>query len=382
HIFVPIGGCLIRYRLAELRLLILAFFLTVLIFAVRVSVSAKEEAPRSPVVLMVVRPLKADSDRKLLSVIADSLRLEMRRAGLEIISVNKLGGDPLAGSIIQSQTIDLSQLFALAETQQADFVLVATYSEEASSVSLTCEVYDTRKKVLTASASRTSRLGLNLDEIIAECVRELVDKVGGTWVNLHPARDLKKEPVPSEGKILAEREAPPDIGERKRAEEEEAFKRFQFTLGFAPFLVVGRASEFFKTGLSPSFYAGYWLKLPFGRLGFGLYVSIILFQPEDIEVTSSSFFIPLGGDVRYATGGASPLSLYLRASGGPAILLLNLNELGPQSKVVYYLLGGIGLEFALTRWFGLTLDSSYTLFFEGEEPIMGYIPSLYLSLKL
>jgi len=320
-----------------------------------------------------------DENAEMQTVISDVLRLELGRSGVETTSVFELTGEPMDKSLIQNS--DMAPAFELAVSSQIDFVLLGTFYQEGESFWLSCDIYDPREKILSASASRNMRIGFALDDIVADCVGELVTKMSESFANL-PPRETEERVVQREIPPVVEKGVPPGRGETEIEEAEEAFRRFQFSLGFAPFLVVGRASEFFKSGLSPSFLGSYWVELPFGRLGLGLYGALILFVPEDISVSSSSYFIPLGADVRFGLGDPSPISLYFRLSGGPSLLSLNLNETETQTKIVFYGLGGIGVNIGITDMFGITVDSSFTVIFEGEEPIMGYSPSVYLDLRL
>lgn len=344
-----------------------------------VSLGAQEDTRRAPVILTITQSATVDGNAEMQTVVSDVMRLELGRSGVETTSVFELTGQPMDDSLIQ--ITDMAPVFELAVSRQIDFVLVGTFYQEGENFQLSCDIYDPREKTLSASASRNMRIGFTLDDIIAECVGELVTKMAESFADL-PPRETEEPIVQRETPPLEEQSVPPERGEVELEEAEEAFRRFQFSLGFAPFLVVGRASDFFKSGLSPSFHGNYWLKLPFGRIGFGLYAALILFAPEDISISSRSFFIPLGADVQFAAGDPSPLSLYLRLSGGPSLLLLNLSDSGTQIKIVFYGLGGIGVNIGITEMFGITVDSSFTMIFEGEEPIMGYSPSVYIDLRL
>jgi hypothetical protein len=339
-------------------------------------VGAQLEVSRAPIVLTVAYTASTEIDAEMESVISDVLRLELERAGVETTSIFELTGTPFREAMTEGA--GLSQAFQLAVSSQIDFVLIGAFSRNGESYRLNCDVYDPVEENLAASASRNMEIGFALDDVIAECIEEIVAKLADRFENL-PPREAVQPAVQEEAIVVVEEEIPPGRGE---GEVEEVYRRFQISVGFAPFLVVGRASDFFKNGLSPVFHGHYWAKLPVGRLGLGLYAALILFAPEDIDVKSQSYFLPLGADLRFGLGDFNPLSVYVRLSGGPSLLSLNLDATESQTKMVFFALGGIGINIGITEMFGITLDSSYTMIFEGEEPIMGFSPALYIDLRL
>ncbi len=366
-------------RRGGLRTSAFLFLLLALLIGTRpMSLGAQSEDSRAPIVLTIAYSASSEIDAEMESVISDVLRLELGRAGVETTSVFELTGAPLREALTGGA--DLSQAFELAVSSQIDFVLIGVFYREGKSYRLNCDVYDPVEENLAASASRNLKIGFTLDEIIAECVKELVTKLADRFENL-PPRDIVIPAVQTETAAVVQ--APqPERSEIEDQEPDAVYRRFQLSVGFAPFLVVGRASDFFKSGLSPSFHGHYWAKLPVGRLGLGLYAALILFAPEDIDVKSQSYFLPIGADLRFEIGESNPLSVYVRLSGGPSLLSLNLDGSESQTKMVFFALGGIGVNIGITEMFGITLDSSYTMIFEGEEPIMGFSPGLYVDLRL
>jgi hypothetical protein len=372
---------------------------------------AQEQPPRAPVVLEITRPSKSTDELQLQRVISEAIRLELARAGMEVIPLSRVEGTRLGNGYDASQDVDLGKTFDLAASLGADYVLFCIYSRYADEIRLDFAFNDVRKRSLAAIVSRSRRIGLTLDVVVTECIQEIVAKIGGSLTDL-PQREVKEEAmevverhgtetkeskeaeVARDEPALVEKE--PELAESFPAEKEEAVvetgrddmsgeemttKRFELSVGFAPFLVVGEASNFFKIGLSPSFCGSYWFSFPFGHIGLGLYAAIHLFRVEELESTSQSYLLPFGVDLRYETKNLRPLSVYVRASGGPSLLTLSLDERGSMSKLIYYALAGIGINIPFTRLIGLCIDSSYIIFIDDTDLIMGFNPSANILLR-
>ena len=364
---------------------IFSSFLLLLLFGSE-ALYAEKAVPRAPVVLAITRPSKSTDDLQLQKVISDAILLELERAGMQVIPPSQAKESPLWAGFDEGPDIDIGKTFDLAMSLGADYVLFCIYSRYINEIRLDCAFNDVRKRSLAVLVSKSRRIGLTLDVIVTESVQEIVAKMGARLTDL-PPRETE-----AEVKEVAEREIAESLpvtkeesvierGGEQAAARQMPTKRFELSVGFAPFLVVGDASDFFKFGLSPSFNASYWLSFPFGHIGLGLYTAIHLFQVEEAKSSSRSYLLPVGLDVRYETRHLEPLSLYVRASGGPSILTLSLDERGPLSKLIYYVLGGIGMNVPFTRNIGFSIDSSYIMFIGEENLIMGFSPSANLLLR-
>ena len=129
----------------------------------------------------------------------------------------------------------------------------------------------------------------------------------------------------------------------------------------------------------PSFHGNYRFSLSNSQIGLGLYFGFCTFQAEGTLAASRSRLIPMGLDVSYFTVSDSPFTLHGRLTGGPALLSLSTDGEVWQTKTLPFVIVGIGFHFRITQLIGLSLDNGFSLFFERESPIMGYSPSLSVS---
>ena len=152
--------------------------------------------------------------------------------------------------------------------------------------------------------------------------------------------------------------------------------------GFAPFLVTGEARSYFELGYLAFLYGSYRPNLLGRHLGLGFLVGANLFHVDGALAGSDNLLLPFGPDLRLVLGNGPRFSAFARISGGPAVVTVGLGGSDPQSKLVPYLFGGVGMQVNLTRRLGLAADVSYAVFFEELFPIMGVAPSISLVFNL
>ncbi|MBA7654183.1 hypothetical protein ES703_62059 [subsurface metagenome] len=273
----------------------------------------------------------------------------------------------------------------LARGVEADFVITGEYSSKDNDIQIDFNWYDVSESRLSASVSKSSRLGLTLDMIIAEAIDDILVQAEDRLASFSTRLEVEgfEGFVEQESVQLPENHsAAKQIIDKRKDTDARIIKHFEFSIGFSPFLVNAGASEYFKIGFMPSFYVSYRISMSIGQLGLGIYAGINRFLAEGVIASAECLLIPIGVDLRYGTYDGLPIGLFVRISGGPAILTINPNETGRLSKVIPYVLGGIGLNIPFTKTFGIAVDTSYAVFFEKQYPIMGFIPSLYLYMRL
>ena len=129
-------------------------------------------------------------------------------------------------------------------------------------------------------------------------------------------------------------------------------------------------------GAMPSASAAYRIRLPAGTVavgvatGYGRFLTQGELEDVNIEV------IPIGADARYEIGDVGSLLIYFRAAAGPALLRFQPAEGGWLTKLVPFALVGIGVGIPLAGPFGLTFETSYSIYLEKDNPIMGFTPAV------
>ena len=345
--------------------------LLLILMILTVVASAEGESPQA-VVLEISRAEVAGYSRSFQQIISNSMRFELERSGLRVISVSDLGAHFSLETLYRQNEIDESSLQALARQLQADFVIAAKYSGRDEEILLDFSWYDVEGECFTASTSKTGKVDLSIDRIIGGAVAEILTAVDDRLAAFSRSRveeSLEADGTQTDGREAIETSPQSRVGRRKRLE---------ISTGFAPFLVTGEVSNYFKIGYLASLQANYRINLPLGQLGIGVYSGINLFRAEGVAASSDNFLIPIGADFRYIVGSSFPLGLFVHIGGGPAIFMVNSTVEGRLTKVIPYVMGGIGLSLPFADFLGIAVDMSYAVFFERSTLIMGFTPSVYL----
>jgi hypothetical protein len=374
------------------------------------SLRADEPAGAKKVVMTIASAMDTGKSDTLEKVLNESMHVALEVAGFRWTTPG-VGWSASAAWPEDGEPSEWSDLYDQGAEESVDLILAAYYQLDGSSVSIDFQLHDVEERKQTFSLKADGKFDLTFDKIVAEAVEEIVARSGVSPTHPYTAADAGGEdqaepvavaatpkengagPSPSDASP-GESEPKPaistpavDVGEpgiepAKEPPQIEKIRRLELSAGFAPFLTVGGASEYFRFGLIPSLYANYRIPVGSGYLAVGIFSGANYFRASGIIATSDSLLIPVGLDFRLAPIGGTRLSLFLRLSGGPAMLILNPNKTGALTKVVPYALGGIGINLAISRWFGFTLDSSFSFFYEQSLPIMGYTPSVYLFIRI
>jgi hypothetical protein len=379
-------------------------FAVVLLLALEpISLGAANGAfPRPPVIFIHMQSSNAVDEQVLQSLLVDSISLELTDRGMEVLAAT-------------SHARAREEILDLAESAQADFALVGAYTLKEESVLLEIEWLHVRGRSLVARASRLGPLDLSFDSIVAEAVGELLSGQEKNLANLPPrtvrpeehasapiARTESREiglemplPLPE----LEPREQPsPDVSPpttqgpathepvtqvpEAREKPDRPLKRIAICLGAAPFIATFNATKYFAMGLSLQLAGQFRVPTPGGFLGFGLAAAAHEFLGKGAYVQADFLLIPIGLDLHYGTRTGSFIDFFAHASGGPAIFAVRVGGGNPLAKVVPYVMGGVGVTVSMWDGFGICIDGSYTAFFDSPSPIMAYIPSVSLLVRM
>ena len=373
--------------------LITASFL--LLILSRNPAAAEEKESRPGVVLEITRSFKTEESRSFRRIISDSVRWELERSGLLVISEPDLSGDSSIESLYKGDKIDENSLLKLARQVKADFVIIGEFTTRNREILLDFSWYDVEEERFSASSSKLEKVDLMLDRVISEAVSEILYAVRKRLANF--SRSEFKRPSEAEGTAPASVSKESEQQDISRQDEIKAVKgetidtrpemqiprgkHFELSTGFAPFLVTGAASKYFKIGYLASLYGNFRIDLGTGQLGIGWFFGINIFGAEGVVAATDNLLIPLGLDFRYIIGNGLPLGLFVHISGGPAIFIVDSTLKGGLVNVMPYVMGGIGLSLPFSDFFGIAVDTSYAVFFEQSILIMGFTPSGYIYLS-
>jgi hypothetical protein len=371
---------------------------SVLIFATLLALTAgprvwSADTPgtaQGPDVLVVVRPLDAGGEA-FRQVIADAVRNELESRGLAVgfsqVQQAPPGGGPAAAGPVEQ-----------ARSRNAPVAIDCAYSLAANEIAVTMGWYETRTGTRTAGAESRGRMGLRLDEVFLKALDSVlaasesrVRELAAARILMNAAGAPADRQAGSGGDSGQQQESVAPSGGAGGSDvlsgagtpspRKKSSTRLLVATGFAPFIATGAASYYFTLGYLPSMLVSLVFDTAAGRVGLGLYGGMNYFTAQGTADSSNNFMIPVGADVRYELA-LSRLLFSLHFTGGPATLVVQTTSGHTYVNVMPFLKSGIGAEFLLTQWLGISLTVDYEIYFEVPYLFMGITPSLGMTFRL
>lgn len=316
---------------------------------------------QGPDVLVIVRPQDAAGE-ELRQVVEEAMRIEIESRGLSVaVSRSSAGGAPVEQ----------------ARAGSAAVAIDCSYSVFEAEIAVSMGWYEARDGSRAAQAEKSGRIGLRLDAIVLEALDAILSASQDRVRELAAARKDKNAAI-SAGKQQA---APAVQGGIGPPAAKKASTQLLLVGGFAPFIATGAASYYFTLGSLPSLLASFVFETAAGRVGIGLYAGMNYFAAQGSIDSSNNFLIPVGADLRYEL----PLSRFLfslHLAAGPATLVVLTASGSTFVNVIPFLKSGIGAEFLIKPWLGISLTVDYEIYFEVPYLFMGVVPSLGMTFRL
>jgi hypothetical protein len=296
---------------------------------------------------------------------------------LERVPVTEDNAEP--GNMV---TLNHDDLLIMARSVPADFFVAAMYSVADEEIQLVFTLYDIEEGNHCATASRKTMIDLNLDQIISGVIDELLLSIKYKLARYspvqqtpslepaHPAVDSSPEPTA----VLANPQS-------------EVPKRIEIAAGVAPFLPIGKTSDYFKIGLCTAVHGSYRFNVGSLQLSVGLLTGTYTFKAEGLSGSADTFLLPLGPLIGIIYGYGSPIDLFARFSGGAALMSVTPSGLDQRlSKILPYAMGTVGLSLGFSPNHGLIAETSLVAFFEtadgSSSPLLGFTPAVYLYVHI
>ena len=351
-----------------------------------------------PDVLFAVYPAQPAAE-EFLPVVVDAIRYKLTVRGLA------------AG--VADGAKDSGQLIAQARKTATPIVLSCGISASDSQLAISLEWRDLQKPSTPVRLESAGPLDLTLDSVILKLLDSLIGSVAPRIDQLVAARAAamraaaaQQGPATAPGnspttapggqtaggtaaapsttlppaEVVPVQPAPPPAVPAQPAAVERPY--FVLDTGVAPFVPVGAASLYFPVGILPSVDARMVFPTSSGRFAVGLHIATVYFQAAGTADSSQDFLVPVGADVRYEIGNGAPFLLFAHLSGGLAMLVIATASQGTLVDFPAYFRSGIGASFMFTPGIGLSFAVDYEIYFEMPYLIMGFTPSVAVSLKL
>ncbi len=261
---------------------------------------------------------------------------------------------------------------------KADFILLCSYRRTQPEVELRLDCYELARDNLLGSEAAERTLALVLDTTIAELVERTLQAIGPRLVYLPEVPEGLSPPAQEPAALPSPRprEEPPPPASFPPVEQ--VARPLEVSLCLSPLFAIGEAASYFRLGFFPSINGSYRLYTRAGHLSLGASLGSLMFFARSSSTEARGYLLPLAATIGFHRPfPESRLAFHMRLASGPALFLLDPLSASPQTKILAYLGTGIGVEYAVSAAWGVRLQLDYSIFFERDQPIMGYAPAAY-----
>ncbi len=330
-------------------------------------------AGRSPGsgVLGVILPATG-ADRSLHDVLAGSFTVQftLRKAALHLAD----SGEEAA--------FTLRRALSEAASQNAEYLLIGTYSTTTSEILLQVDLYNVTTGEKIRSAASSGRINLSLDTIVAQALEKTLSGIQfrqASAVVVAPPAETTPQPIPpATGTPREPTTAPAVVSD---ADSTQPWKLFGISSGAAPMIATGPASDYAKLGLLATFSVDMRFRFAAGALEAGILSGVCMLSATGAVSTADILIIPIGANLQYLLNSGAFPGIILHVSGGPALMSVKASYTGNESKIIPYVLGGLTLELPFSPSFGLALEASYVAFLESSLVIMAFAPEVSMYVR-
>lgn len=358
---------------------------------------------RRGLILTMNRPLDSDSARLFRGVVSQSVRWGLERRQLAVLESSELPAEQAAAG-------DPADLLQTASDKQVDFILLTEYASRGSDLEIRMAWYDPKSGEKTQEVIRRGRKDLVLDKIIREALNELLAGVESSLSSLEPRQiSVSESPVVASaagfnssaadgGATVPNASAiqPPAAGAQMPAPSipgstvapasgtpaSGRVRHFELAVGCAPFVATGVASEYFKLGVMPAVNLSYLLQGKISRLALGLYGGLNAFTAAGDLSSAQTFLIPVGASVRYEIGAQNYPSAVFGIAAGPALLMMNSSSDDTLLGLTVFGRGTLGVRLPIGSTFAVVIEAGYDVYLEQPQPIMGFSPAVFTTIRL
>jgi len=270
--------------------------------------------------------------------------------------------------IVRHDLTSENRLISLSRKAGASYLVRSLYSLDSSTLTVQYSIIRISDSFILGEGEFSETLNFELDASMQKELSGLVDYI---------ERDYSSNP----DLVFQEREEQ-DVIQPTEEPGDFIFRPFYVAAAISPFFTAGQASTYFSVGLQPEVSVLYKLKLNFGYLGTGAFLSMNYSRAEGLISSSENIFLSFGPLVRLGFQMNSRLDFFLDLNGGISLFFMNANSSGYKSTIIPYLSGGIGINMDIAGPFGIFISGDYSVYFENSLFISGFSPfaGIYLSL--
>lgn len=310
-------------------------------------------------------------------------RVLSRAALLAVQSEGFAGVVPSGTATSPTQT---PALLSEAKGKGAAFLLLLRYRTAANILTLETSLVETASGSTLSARTATHPLNLNLDSgVTADArivfadpraaaamkrARELASaaqRPSGSGASAKPSGEQAGATAPKPGEAQGHREP-----------EKPALGLALSGQG-APLILIGNGSSFFRYGALGTVFGGARYPLSGITLHGGLQVGVAGLFPVPGLPAAKVYTVLSGLEIGAATPTGSLVGVGLNATGGAAVIALQMPGAPLLAKTVPFVEGGVAAYVHVTKRLAIGIDVAFLAVFEGSYPIMGLAPALVVG---
>lgn len=305
-------------------------------------------------------------------VIRETVRLRLAAVGLPEEALLSVPPPPEG---------DISRLLEDLEKRGVSLALISEYEIGSNEIVMNLTLYDVDTGEPLASDRRRGRLDLELDEVILAAVDSVLSFAALT-LGLS-AEDFQRSP--ESAAALQQPQSTPEpeeITDETLDTPETRALSIHLLTGASPFFPTGASGSFFGLGIRPVVDLVFAVPLRTGELGFGLLVEGNRVPSEGTLSRGATSLVSLAPELRFQSASSNTLSVFVRLSAGASFLYFVSDDGEKLQGVIPYGSTGVGAGFLFSKRFGIVAETGFAIYFEGEDPIMGFAPALQAQWRL
>ncbi len=335
------------------------------------------------------------SDPRLAAIVSRTAALEAERSGLTAVTREGAQGSSAPGD-----------LTAAARNAGAPVLLRATYQEQSAGLELKMALIRVDGGSTIGETAVSLEINLDLDarlsavfhtfftsSSVADYLKTVAQAEPQTAARsapepvappaatrpASPAPKAESPPTPTTTPTPARPQTTPTAPPAPQTvPETRAVSGFTFSIGGAPLLLVGTASDIFRYGIRIDASAEYRFPLLHAVASTGLEIGATRIFPVSDAVQGTVYVMSAGPVFRIGTSGDSPASVFLKLTGGPAVLTAQVSGGQLLAKTLISAEGALSARLRLGPRLLLSADIGYLTVFEPSSPVMGLVPGISL----
>ncbi len=334
-------------------------------------------------VLLTVEEEETGLKGRYADLISKSLKIELERQGFTAVPAGEEQATSRAGTGESSQTIRSlpEKLKTEADSLNISHAAVCRYTvDETRNISLDYRLYDVTRNSLLSRVRERTEIDLTMDTVIVRSAERLIREAG--IVAAERPKPLPAEDPGAETASAGETatvQLPPEPVES--LPPQNGRNRFNLSVGFSPLLATGPSTQYFTLGIEPHINFGYRFRKPGNSFYLGFHTGLNRFIARGVLLQTENFVVPFGIDLRFLIDLGRVFNLYIGATGGPALFMIDSPVHGLLIKLIPFGMAGVGMDIQFSDHFGTAVKLNYVLYMEGSILLMGLSPAVNFFMR-